>query len=229
MGSGFRKAFLRVLIMTKLTVFLVCLTVLTTFASGSYSQSNRISLNLKRTTIQDALKEIENNSNFLFLYNNDLVNVDKVINVDAENETIQSVLNEIFKGEAVKYTVIDRQIIITPDAENIIGAAEQGKITGVVTDAGGGPLPGVTVLVKGTTTGTITDFDGKYTIEAKSTDILVFSFVGMQMREVPATKSVVNVVLEEETIGIEEVVAIGYGVQKRAMLPVPWSVYRLRS
>ncbi|PTN08165.1 TonB-linked SusC/RagA family outer membrane protein [Mangrovibacterium marinum] len=216
MGSGFRNAFLKVLIMMKLTVFLVCLSVLTTIASGSYSQSNRISLILKRTTIQDALKEIENNSNFLFLYNNDLINVNKVVDVNADKESIEVVLNEIFKGEAIKYTVIDRQIIITPEVEGKIGGSEQARISGVVTDTNGSPLPGVTVLIKGTTTGTITDFDGKYTISAKGTDILVFSFVGMQTLEVPANKSVIDVALEEETIGLEEVVAVGYGVQKKS-------------
>lgn len=206
----------RVFIMMKLTIFLVCLSVFSVFANGSYSQNNKISLNLKKTTIQDALKEIENRSNFLFLYNNDLINVDKVVDVNAENESIEEVLNDIFRGEAVKYTVMDRQIIITPDEGAVVSGSQQVKVTGTVTDTNGGPLPGVTVVVKGTTSGTITDFDGKYSISANSTDILLFSFVGMMTLEVPANKAVINVVLEEETVGIEEVVAIGYGVQKKS-------------
>ena len=94
----------------------------------------------------------------------EVITVDKVIDVNADDQTIESVLNEIFKGEAVKYVVMDRQIIITPDSEAIIGGSQQVQITGVVTDTNGQPLPGVTVLIKGTTNGTITDFDGKYSI-----------------------------------------------------------------
>jgi TonB-linked SusC/RagA family outer membrane protein len=206
----------RVLIMTKLTIFLVCFSVFSTLANGSYSQSNKISINLKKTTIQGALKEIENQSNFLFLYNNDLINVDKVVDVNAENESIEEILNDLFRGEAVKYVVMDRQIIITPEEGVALSSSQQAKITGTVTDGNGATLPGVTVVVKGTTTGTITDFDGKYSIAAKSTDILVFSFVGMKTVEVPASKTVINVTLEEETIGLEEVVAVGYGVQKKS-------------
>lgn len=216
MSLSIRRLWLRVLIMMKLTVFLVCLSVFGAMAAGSYAQNTKVSLNLKRTTIKSALKEIENNSNYLFLYNNDLVNVDKIVDVNAENESIESVLNELFRGEAVKYVVMERQIIISPDANAPLAAAQQAKVTGTVRDANGQTLPGVTVVVKGTTSGTITDMDGKFSIDAKGSDVLVFSFVGMQTVESPANKSVINVTLEEETIGLEEVVAVGYGVVKKS-------------
>lgn len=214
--SFFRESYLRLLIMMKLTVFLVCLAALGSFATESYSQNSGISVNLKKTSIKQALQVIENNSNYLFLYNNDLIDVEKIVNVEAENENIEDVLNEVFKGEAVEYVIVDRQVIISPSDKIIAANVQQGQVTGVVTDQSGGPLPGVTVIIKGSTSGTITDFDGKYTIAANSSDILVFSFVGMKTIEVPATKSVIDITLEDETIGLEEVVAVGYGVQKKS-------------
>jgi len=92
------------------------------------------------------------------------------------------------------------------------------KITGKVTDSKGATLPGVSVLVKGTTTGVITDVDGNYTLSNVSeTSILVYSFVGMRTNEIKSSgKTVINVVMEDETIGLEEVVAIGYGTRKRS-------------
>lgn len=202
--------------MMKLTVFFVCLSVLGAVAAGSYAQNTKVSLNLKRTTIKSALKEIENTSNYLFLYNNDLVNVDKIVDVNADNQSIESVLNELFRGEAVKYVVMDRQIIISPDTSAPLPAAQESKITGTVRDSGGQTLPGVTVVVKGTTNGTITDMDGKFSIAAKGSDVLVFSFVGMQTVEFAANKTVIDVTMQDETIGLEEVVAIGYGVVKKS-------------
>ncbi|MFV0378169.1 MAG: carboxypeptidase-like regulatory domain-containing protein, partial [Mangrovibacterium sp.] len=202
--------------MMKLSVFLVCLSVFSALATDSYSQNTKISLVLKRTSIKAALKEIENNSNYLFLYNNDLINVDKIVDVDANNESIESVLNELFQGEAVKYVVMDRQIIISPDTSAPLPAAQESKITGTVRDSGGQTLPGVTVVVKGTTNGTITDMDGKFSIAAKGSDVLVFSFVGMQTVEFAANKTVIDVTMQDETIGLEEVVAIGYGVVKKS-------------
>ena len=96
--------------------------------------------------------------------------------------------------------------------------AQRQNLSGKVTDSSGGAIPGVTVVVKGTTLGTITDTNGAFTIEAPTTTkILVFSFVGMEKQEVSfAGKSVVNVVLKEESVALDEVVAVGYGTMKKS-------------
>ena len=101
---------------------------------------------------------------------------------------------------------------------NIYGQLK--NIQGVVTDVDGNPLPGVTVMVKGTTNGTITDIEGNYIInEVPQNATLIFSFVGMQTKEIAsANQNVLNIVLEEEAIGLDEVVAIGYGVQRKINL-----------
>lgn len=207
---------LRVLIMTKLTVFLICLSALSGIASGTYSQSAKISLDLQQTTIKYALKEIENTSNYFFLYNNDLINVDKVINVKVENRGIEEVLDLLFQGEDVKYVVMDRQIIITPKTSGTLTVSQQSPVKGKVTGVTGEPLPGVTVVVKGTTTGTITDIEGNFSLPVRRGDILVFSFVGMQKQEVPYDgQQTINAVMREEELALDEVIVIGYGTTKR--------------
>ncbi|OFX32195.1 MAG: SusC/RagA family TonB-linked outer membrane protein [Bacteroidetes bacterium GWF2_42_66] len=110
-----------------------------------------------------------------------------------------------------------RQISLSADSSGLNGAQEERNVSGKVTDSSGAPLPGVTVIVKGTTQGIITDFDGKYTLANVPSDAtLMFSFVGMKTQEIKVSgKSNINVVLEEEAIGIEEVVAIGYGTVRR--------------
>ncbi|MGV8138009.1 MAG: TonB-dependent receptor [Mangrovibacterium sp.] len=207
---------LRVFVIMKLTVFLICFSVLSGIASGTYSQSAKISLDLQQTTIKYALKEIENTSNYYFLYNNDLINVDKVINVKVENRGIEEVLDLLFQGEDVKYVVMDRQIIITPENSGTLTASQQLPVKGKVTGVNGEALPGVTVVIKGSTNGTITNIDGEFGISAKRGDILVFSFVGMQKQEVLFDgQQTVNVTMREEELALDEVIVIGYGTTKR--------------
>ncbi|WP_159518157.1 TonB-dependent receptor [Sunxiuqinia indica] len=208
---------LRVFIIMKLTVFFICFSVLSSIASGTYSQSSKISLDLNQTSIKYALKEIENTTNYYFLYNNDLVDVDKTVSVKISNKSIEEVLDKLFQGEDVKYMVMDRQIIITPEKSQEQTVTKQAKITGKVTDSEGNSLPGVTVVIKGTTVGTITDFDGNYSIEAASNDVLIFSFVGMASQEIlVGDKQNVSVTLNEEAIGVDEIVVVGYGTQKKS-------------
>jgi len=205
--------------MTKLTVFLICCSVLSSIASGTYSQSARISLDLRQTTIQYALKEIENTSNYFFLYNNDLINVNKVIDVKVDNKGIEEVLDLLFKGEDVQYVIMDRQIIITPKNSPKTTFSQQLPVSGKVTGGLGEPLPGVTIVIKGTTTGTITDIDGNYRILARNDDVLVFSFVGMQKQEIPVSgQQVIDVFMREDEMALEEVVVVGYGQMKRTDL-----------
>ncbi|GET33174.1 SusC/RagA family TonB-linked outer membrane protein [Prolixibacter bellariivorans] len=94
--------------------------------------------------------------------------------------------------------------------------AQKRTVTGLVTDQSGAPLPGVNIVVKGTTNGTITDFDGKYQLDAKASDVLKFSFLGYIPQEIPASNSVINVKLKEDTKSLDEVVVVGYGTQKKS-------------
>jgi len=205
----------------KLTLCLILLSLFGSMASESYSQNTKISLELQNTTIKNALERIENQSDFFFLYSEKVIDVNRKVSIDSKNEQIEKILDQLFKGTNVIYTVKGRQIVLTaPEAnnpDNMFQVKQPKTISGKVSDDAGHPLPGVTVVVKGTTTGTITDPDGNYTLtNLPESAVLVFSFVGMQTREIPVDKPVINISLEEETIGLEEVVAIGYGTQKKA-------------
>jgi len=204
----------------KLTILLLLVSVTGVFANKSYAQNKRLNLNMREATVKEVLNSIEKQSEFYFLYSEDLINIKRKVNITIENKKIEQALNLIFEGTAVNYSIRDRIIVLTipevlPENSGIL--QQQRTVSGKVTDESGQPLPGVTVIVKGTTTGTITDVDGKYTISNISEGaILQFSFVGMKAQEIEiAAQTVVNITLESSTIGLEEVVAIGYGTMKK--------------
>jgi len=212
------KKLLRIM---KLTSFLILVFVISVNASV-YSQSTKLSINVKNVTLVEALKQIESQSEYYFYYNNDEVKTLKDVTISVNKKNIQEVLEELLNGTNLEYKIIDRYIALKKKNEGGAEAVvqQQKSISGKVVDSAGSPLPGVTVVVKGTTNGTITDFDGAYTISRipeKAT--LVFSFVGMKSVEVEVgSQKSINVTLVEETIGIEEVVAIGYGTVKKSDL-----------
>ncbi len=212
------KKLLRIM---KLTSFLILVFVITVNASV-YSQSTKLSINVKKGTFVDVLKQIESQSEYYFYYNNDEVKALKDVTISVNKKNIQEVLEELLNGTNLEYKIIDRYIALKKKNEGGAEAVvqQQKSISGKVVDSAGSPLPGVTVVVKGTTNGTITDFDGVYTIARipeKAT--LLFSFVGMKSVEVEVgSQKSINVTLVEETIGIEEVVAIGYGTVKKSDL-----------
>ncbi|MGV8095001.1 MAG: TonB-dependent receptor [Mangrovibacterium sp.] len=202
----------------RVTIFLLLVSILQTFANDAYSQKTKLSFDFSNKKLVDALSEIEEHTEFYFLYNDNLVDTDQRINLTVAGQTIDKVLDGLFSGTNIKYTITDRKIILTPD-HITASLQQQNSVSGKVTDSSGSPLPGVTVVVKGTTQGIITDVDGNFTIQCSSNAILVFSFVGMKTQEIlVAGHGQINVVMEEETVAIEEVVAIGYGVQKKVNL-----------
>jgi len=210
--------FLKVLKIMRLSTFLLMVFALQAWASSSYSQQ-QVTLNLKNVKVLEVLNQIESSTNFYFLFNKDLVDVERVVSISANQEEIDDFLTDLFAGTNVKFVVSDRQIVLT--TENDAKSQSQQKIiSGKVTDSSGTPLPGVTVVVKGTTQGIITDADGKYTLPKVSGDAtLVFSFVGMKSQEIAAAgKNSINIKMEEDAIGIDEVVAIGYGTVKKSDL-----------
>lgn len=208
------------LAMMKWSLFFFFLSIIQVLAVDSYSQQTRLTLKFNQTKLESVLNEIENKSEFYFLYNQDFVNTNKTVDLDVKGAKIEGVLDALFNGTDIKYTISDRQIVLT-NSDNQSGLnrilGQQSNVSGKVTSASGEALPGVTVSVKGTSTGTITDNNGNFQLtisgDAKS---IVFSFVGMKTQEVSISgKTTFNITLEEESIGIEEVVAIGYGTAKK--------------
>ncbi len=208
----------------KLTILFLLLLVGQVVAIDSYSQTARISVNMRNTTVKDVLMQIEKSSDYFFLYSNKFIDVERRVDVNLSESNITEVLNEVFRGTNVKYDIKDRQIILSPDTEN--GESKNylfqqpTEVKGVVLDDSGNPVPGATVILKGTSKGTVTDFDGNFTISVSGENpVLIVSFVGMEPVEVAYTgQGQLNVTLKSSTIGLDEVVAIGYGSVKKSDL-----------
>ncbi|MGV8091569.1 MAG: SusC/RagA family TonB-linked outer membrane protein [Mangrovibacterium sp.] len=212
---GQLKKIYLVMKLTWLLILIICLHA----TASVWSQTNNISLRKNNTSLQELFNTIEDQSGYRFFYNNDEVDVSHKVTVNTSGQSIGEILTQAFKGLPYTFRELENKLILVERnfTQRASSSQQQRTITGKVTDSSGVPLPGVTVVVKGTNKGTITDAEGKYSIPHVLSDaILVFSFVGMKTQEVPvAEKVIINVSLEEETIGIEEVVAIGYGVANR--------------
>lgn len=205
----------------KLTVFLMLMSLMGVFAAETYSQTTRLSVNVDKMSLEDFLVNIENQSEFRFFYTGK-IDVEQEVSGEFRNKKIFEILDEIKEEAGFQYEVLGRQIILSSnDAEGAIKSIQQQKsVSGKVTDSNNQPLPGVTVIVKGTTAGTVTNTDGSFTISNISEEaILQFSFVGMKMQEVQVKGKInINITMVEDAIGIDEVVAIGYGTQKKSNL-----------
>jgi TonB-linked SusC/RagA family outer membrane protein len=206
----------KILLTMRITLSLMILSIFSAY-SATYAQKTKLNLRLQNASIKEILQEIESQSEFSFMYDNKQVDVERSVNIEVKEQTIDLVLEKLFKETNTNFKVVNRQILLFSDDTNN-GVLQQSKtVSGKITDSSGASLPGVSIVVKGTTNGTITDGNGMYTIaNIPENAILQFSFVGMKAQEVSVSgKSTINLVLEDETIGIEEVVAVGYGTQKK--------------
>ena len=203
--------------------FLLILGILQAYAVDSYSQKTKLTLDFSDTELIKVLDNIEIESEFYFLYNEKLLDTDRKVSIDVNNQPINTILDNLFAGTDVKYTIIDRKIILAPEYlttnENVADLVQQMVITGKVTDAQTGEaMPGVNVLVVGTSIGVITDLSGSYSVLVTDRNAkLKFSFIGYETQEIPLSgRSTIDVKLVSEVTGLDEVVVIGYGTQKRS-------------
>ncbi len=219
----------KILLKMKLLTFFLIVTVASVTANG-YSQQTKFTMNLENRTVYQVFQEIEKTSEFIIIYSEKSVDLDRKVDIKVEDETVKSILDQLFKGSYNKYEILDRQIVILSsemsESQSLTNSITEGEqpqkkeISGSVKDTKGLPLPGVTVIVKGTTIGNITDNGGNFnlsvSVDAKT---LVFSFVGMKQQEISVDKSTTfNITMEEEIVGIDEIVAVGYGTQKKLTL-----------
>ena len=192
------------------------------YAGHSYAQGVQISIDAQNQSMAEVLELIEQQSDFSFIYDSRSVDTHRKMTVHAEKESIFDLLNYMFAGSDIAYTVINKKIILKK-GEEMLGTATQGStitVTGTVTDAAGTPMPGVTVVVKRSGKGVITDADGRYAIPAPNGDaVLVFSFIGYATQEVTiGDQRVIPIALADDTRQIEEVMVIGYGTVRKSDL-----------
>jgi len=203
----------------KITFFLSILTVFQLWATETYSQLTKLTLNVENTKIADVLVKIENQSEFYFLYSPKLIDVERKVNIAAEEKPIKDILSEIFPHD-IRFIVSDRQIVLIPTkgSSALEVLLQQQAVTGTVTDAiTGEPMPGVNIVVKGTTIGALTDLSGRYSVTVSDpNDVLVFTFIGYNAQEVLlAGRRIVDVRMIQSIEALEEVVVVGYGTQRK--------------
>lgn len=209
------------LLIMKLTVFLLFFGLINLVAGPTYSQSTVISLEMKNASVESVLNQIEELSEFYFLYNSKLIDVTRKIEIASENEPVSAILNKIFDDD-VSYIVSDRQIVLTPaerSAELKESIQQQRTLAGVVTSAAdGNPLVGVTVLVQGTTLGTLTDLNGRYSIQVPDNKaVLQFSFIGFDQQKIAVgNQTSINVSLVEAITEMDEVVVTALGIKRES-------------
>ena len=208
----------RLLIM-KMTIFLCLFVGLLSSMAETHAQATKLNLKIQSGTVKDVIEEIERQTDFSFMYDNNIFDVNRKISVDAKNSTVPEILDQIVNGENLKYELVNRYIVIS--ATNKSGTQQSIQtISGSIKNENGEALPGVTVIIKGTTTGTVTDIEGNYSIKSTPSDAtLIFSFIGMKTQEVLVNgRNQLDIIMQEESIGLNEVVAIGYGTMKKSDL-----------
>lgn len=191
----------------KLILLFVAISFFQLSAVESYAQNAKINLSLSDVTLEEAIKTIEANTQFVFFFSNSAVDMTKHVDLNVKNGNIKEVLNQILSS--CKYRIEDNKIVLLGEVQ------QDGKIWGVVSDAFG-PIAGANVVVKGTTNGTITDMDGRFSLDAPKGAKLQISYIGYITKELTVdTKTDYVIELVEDSQALEEVVVVGYGTEKK--------------
>ena len=222
----------------KLTTLFLIVSLFQLQANESYGQKTRITLKLEKVSTEKVLNKIESLSEFKFFFNYKEFDYKKEVSINAKNERISSILKRLFKGSDISFHVIDKQIVLSlkkevKNKESVITSVlkqQEFKVTGTISDINGVPLPGANVVVKGTSVGTQTDFDGNYTLEIEDSNaILIVSYVGYITQEININgQTIVDVSLKEDAAKLDEIIIVGYGSQKKAKYCWIYKFYRWR-
>ena len=211
----------------KFPYLLFFLLLFSSFASA-YGQERMITLNLSKVPLNTALKEIEKQTSMSVVYNTNDVDINRVISIKVSKESLTNVMGQLFKGTNISYSIVDKHIVLSTKKE-----VEQQKktpivATGTVTDAQGEPLIGVSILVKGTATGAITDMDGNFKIQAAKGDVLEISYIGYASQSITlANAQPLKVTMGEDTQTLDEVVVTALGI-KREQKALSYNVQQVK-
>lgn len=211
----------------KFPYLLFFLLLFSSFASA-YGQERMITLNLSKVPLNTALKEIEKQTSMSVVYNTNDVDINRVISIKVSKESLTNVMGQLFKGTNISYSIVDKHIVLSTKKE----VQQQKKTpivaTGTVTDAQGEPLIGVSILVKGTATGAITDMDGNFKIQAAKGDVLEISYIGYASQAITlANAQPLKVTMGEDTQALEEVVVTALGI-KRSQKALSYNVQEVK-
>lgn len=201
----------------KLTSLFGVLCVSSAFAVNVNSQSLRVNIHANQKQAKEVIKQIEEQTDYLFVYNHDKVNLNNTVTIQANNETVAEVLNQMFAGTDIIYAMQGNNILLMQKDAVV---QQSGKVvTGTIVDPSGMPVIGANVMVKGTTNGTITDMDGKFSLEVEEGATLQISYIGYANQEIKVgNQKTLSIALKEDAEALDEVVVVGYGSVKKQNL-----------
>lgn len=214
----FNPGTIKILDRLKPTVRIFFMVLLAAISTVTSAQTGKYTIDLKNATVKTALEAVENQSDYSFLYSERIIDVNRVVSLSLKDAPIENIISKIFEGTDVTYAIKGRQIVLTtPEVISASASQATKTIHGKVTDAAGVPSQAISVVIKGTTRGVVTDAAGNYTFtNVPENATLVFSCIGMLTQEIPVTgRTTVNVSLLEDSEIIDEVVVIAYGTVKK--------------
>lgn len=228
------KGLHRMIRIMKLCILFLVLGLNLSWAGQTYSQNTQLSLDVKNKSLKEVFRTIEQQSEFIFFYNNDAVDFTRKVNISAKGKSLNEVLDILLAGSTTEYRISDRQVVLykkdntrTPDNLQKLNKPEEIQVK--VVDKDKQPLTGVSVSVKGTTKGGITDAEGAFRITAQEGASLVFSYMGYITQEVKLSgQKELLIRLQEDTKTIDEIVVVGYGIQKKETLTGSISVINMK-
>ncbi|MDR3267491.1 MAG: SusC/RagA family TonB-linked outer membrane protein [Tannerella sp.] len=183
-------------------------------SANTSSRDQKLTIRNQKGTLSEIFKEIEKQSDYRFFYNDELVSIEKnIYSLDVKNNSIDEVLTHLLANTGLKYRKMDDNLIVISSNELL----QSVSVSGTVVDAAGEPVIGVNVFVQGTTTGTITDIDGKFGLNVPDNNaVLVFSFIGYATQEIKVgSQRTLRITLLEDNLQLEEVVVVAYGTAKK--------------
>ncbi len=220
--TGFKQIFRTM----RITTFLLLVCVFCSHAKSTYSQDARVSIHMNNAQLNKILSEIEKQTEYLFIYNNE-VNANQAVSIDASQKKVADVLNDLLKDRNISFKIEGSHIILSrknhSELKNSEAAVQQQqpfKVSGTVLDKSGLPVIGANVQVTNSAgIGTITDMDGNFTLEVPQNATLTISYIGYQPKQVAVKNAEhLRVELLEDSQALDEVVVVGYGVQKKVNL-----------
>lgn len=212
----------------KFSYLLFFLLLVSCFASV-YGQERTITLNLSKVPLNTALKEIEKQTSMSVVYNTNDVDINRTVSIKVTKESLNNVMNQLFRGVNVSFSIVDNHIVLSAKS-NKEDQQKKTPITasGTVTDSKGEPLIGVSILVKGTSNGTITDMDGNFKIQAAKGDVLEVSYIGYASQAITlANTQPLKITMGEDTQALDEVVVTALGI-KREQKALSYNVQQVK-
>ena len=197
--------------------FIFSFITLLNVSAGVFSQDQKFNISMRNAKLTDVFEQIEKKSDISFYYRNEDIDQTKTYTVNYKNEGVTEILDDLLKNSDLTYRMIDNFVAVLKAKHESPSAVQQQKtVSGKVIDKSGDPIPGVSVYIKGTTNGTTTDIDGRYSLMVDNNDVvLVFSFIGFETQEIPVgDRTEINVTLMEQVSKLNEVVVTALGISK---------------